>query len=36
MMKTLHPVCIGCIMIALVETPSTPPFIGKGGGVGFT
>jgi hypothetical protein len=32
MMKTLHPVCIGCIMIALVETPSTPPFIGKGGG----
>jgi hypothetical protein len=29
--------CIGCIIISWVETPSTPPFIGLGGGgVGFT
>jgi hypothetical protein len=33
--KTLHVVCVGCIMIHWIETPSTPPFIGKGG-VGFT
>jgi hypothetical protein len=26
--KTLRPMCVGCIMIAWVETPSTPPFIG--------
>jgi hypothetical protein len=25
--KTLCPMCIGCIMMAWVETPSTPPFI---------
>jgi hypothetical protein len=31
--KTLHLVCIGCIMIHWVETPSTPPFIGFGGRV---
>jgi hypothetical protein len=28
--KTLHPVCVDCIMIAWVDTPSTPPFIGYG------
>jgi hypothetical protein len=32
---TLRPVCVGCIMIAWVETPSTSPFVGYGG-VGFT
>jgi hypothetical protein len=26
--KTLCPVCVGCIMIAWVETPSTPLFKG--------
>jgi hypothetical protein len=26
--KTLRLVCVGCIMIAWVETSSTPPFIG--------
>jgi hypothetical protein len=26
--KTLHLVCVGCIMIAWIETPSTHPFIG--------
>jgi hypothetical protein len=26
--KTLHPVCISCIMIARVETSYTHPFIG--------
>jgi hypothetical protein len=26
--KTLRHVCINCIMIAWVENPSTPPFIG--------
>jgi hypothetical protein len=26
--KTLCPMCVGCIMIAWVEIPSTPPFIG--------
>jgi hypothetical protein len=26
--KTQRPVCVGCIMIAWFETPSTPPFIG--------
>jgi hypothetical protein len=26
-------VCVGCIMNAWVETPSTPYFIGKGGRV---
>jgi hypothetical protein len=26
--KTLRLVCVDCIMIAWVETPSTPPFIG--------
>jgi hypothetical protein len=26
--KTLCPICVGCIMIAWVETPSTSPFIG--------
>jgi hypothetical protein len=25
--KAPHPMCVGCIMIAWVETPSTPPFI---------
>jgi hypothetical protein len=29
----LRPVCISCIMIAWVETPSTPPFICLGGRV---
>jgi hypothetical protein len=26
--KILRPVCVGCIMISLVVTPSSPPFIG--------
>jgi hypothetical protein len=26
--KNLRHVCVDCIMIAWVETPSTPPFIG--------
>jgi hypothetical protein len=26
--KALHPVCVGCIKIGCVETPSTPYFIG--------
>jgi hypothetical protein len=26
--KILRPVCVSCIIIAWVETPSTPPFIG--------
>jgi hypothetical protein len=26
--KTLRPVCVGCIMFHWVETPFTPPFIG--------
>jgi hypothetical protein len=29
--KTLCSVCVDCIMISLVETPSTHPFIGEGG-----
>jgi hypothetical protein len=27
--KTLRPVCVDCIMVAWVETPSTPPCIGS-------
>jgi hypothetical protein len=26
--KTIRPGCVSCIMIAWVETASTPPFIG--------
>jgi hypothetical protein len=26
--KMLRPMCVSCIMICWVETPSTPPFIG--------
>jgi hypothetical protein len=25
--KTLRPMCVSCIMIAWVVTPSTPPFV---------
>jgi hypothetical protein len=27
-LKPLRHVCVGCIMISWIETPSTPPFIG--------
>jgi hypothetical protein len=30
--KIQRPMCVGCIIIRWVETPSTPPFIGEGGG----
>jgi hypothetical protein len=32
--NSMCPMCVSCIMIAWVETPSTPPFICQGG-VGF-